>query len=96
MRKTEIIQKVRMCFKRGRQNMFLVYNEHKKGMDFEKKLSKTLAFPSQYVMIKSAKLYLAKIKKSKEGRHRRGGFGWGPEIFANAKYLFIRSCSVGP
>lgn len=84
-----------MCSMHGGLNVFLVYNEHKNSMDFEKKLSKTLAFPSQYVMIKSAKLNLAKIKKSKEGRLGRNGFGWGPEIYANAKYLFIRSCSVG-
>lgn len=51
----------------GGLNVFLVYNEHKNSMDFEKKLSKTLAFPSQYVMIKSAKLNLAKIKKVRRG-----------------------------
>ena len=78
-----------MCSMRGGLNVFLVYNEHKNSMDFEKKLSKTLAFPSQYVMIKSAKLNLAKIKKSKEGRHRRTEVWLGAGLVAQAKYLFL-------
>ena len=47
-------------------------------------------------MIELAKLYLAKIKNSKEGRARQTDFWWGPGVFLDAKYLFIRSCSVGP
>ena len=43
-----------------------------------------------------AKLYLAKIKNSKEGRTRQTDFWWGPGVFLDAKYLFIRSCTVGP
>ena len=38
----------------------------------------------------------AKIKNSKEGRTRRTDFWWGPEVILDAKYLFIRSCPVGP
>ncbi len=78
----------------GGLNVFLVYNEHKNSMDFEKNYPKTLAFPSQYVMIKLAKLNLAKIKKVRR-EARTKWFRVGPEIYANAKYLFIRSCSVG-
>ena len=47
-------------------------------------------------MIELAKLYLAKIKNSKEGRTRQIDFWWGPGVFLDAKYLFIRSCTVGP
>ena len=64
-------------FHARRAKCIFVYNKHKNSMDFEKKLSKTLAFPSQYVMIKSAKLYLAKIKKSKEGEARTKWFRVG-------------------
>ena len=85
-----------MCIGKNTGFWNIVYNEHKKYKRNEKKLSKTLAFPWFYVMIELAKLYLAKIKNSKEGRARQTDFWWGPGVFLDAKYLFIRSCSVGP
>lgn len=39
--------------------------------------------------MKSAKIYLAKIKKSKEGRHRRTEVWLGAGLVAQAKYLFL-------
>lgn len=81
--------------------MFLVYNEHKNSLHFEKKLSKTLAFPSQYVMIKSAKLYLAKIKKVRRGGTDEVISGGGLEsllmlntcLFVPVRWVFADFCA---
>ena len=40
-------------------------------------------------MMKSAKIYLEKKKKSKEGRHRRTEVWLGAGLVAQAKYLFL-------
>lgn len=54
-----------------------VCNQHKKSGKIEEKISKTLAIPSQCVMIILAKIILAKIKKSKEEDIRMVKFQMG-------------------
>lgn len=54
-----------------------VCNNHKKLSGIEEKISKTLAFPSQCVMIDLSKINLAKMKKSKEEGIRMLNFQMG-------------------